>query len=178
MKNVLIISSSLRKNSNSEMLAKAFAEGAEKAGNNVETISLRDKNIGFCIGCLSCQNTLKCVINDDAVSIAEKMKNSDVLVFATPIYYYEMAGQLKVLLDRMNPLYSSDYKFREVYVLSTAAEDEESVPDRAVNGICGWIDCFEKASLAGSLFCGGVTSPAEIKGNKALEKAFEMGERI
>lgn len=67
------------------------------------------KNIRFCKGCLACQKTQHCVINDDAPAIVAKMHDADVIVFATPIYYYEMCGQLKTLLDRANPLYSSDY---------------------------------------------------------------------
>lgn len=90
MKKVLIVSTSLRKNSNSQSLAKEFERGTEDAGNKAEFISLTDKNIGFCRGCLSCQKTQKCIIKDDAVEIAEKVKSADVLVFATPIYYYEM----------------------------------------------------------------------------------------
>ena len=70
------------------------------------------------------------------------MLHADVIAFATPIYYYEMAGQLKTMLDRANALYSLDYAFRDIYVLSTAAEDEEHVPERAVAGVTGWIDCF------------------------------------
>jgi multimeric flavodoxin WrbA len=79
--------------------------------------------------------TQKCVLKDDAVWIAEKVKNADTLVFTTPICYYEMSGQMKTLLDRMNPLYPSDYKFRKVYMLSAATEDEEYVPEKAVSGL-------------------------------------------
>ena len=73
-KNVLILSSSLRKNSNSDALACEFFRGAKEAGHHVEKISLAGKNIRFCIGCLTCQHTQKCVINDDSVEITEKMK--------------------------------------------------------------------------------------------------------
>lgn len=107
------------------------------------------KNIRFCKGCLACQKTQHCVINDDAPAIVAKMHDADVIVFATPIYYYEMCGQLKTLLDRANPLYSSDYHFRDIYMLTSAAEDEEYVPERAVAGLTGWIDCFEKPVLQG-----------------------------
>ena len=69
-KKVLVISTSLRKNSNSETLADAFLAGAKASGNQVEKISLRGKKIAFCQGCLACQNTQKCVIEDDAVAIA------------------------------------------------------------------------------------------------------------
>ena len=113
-KKVLIISSSLRKNANSEQLAVSFADGAKAAGHEVELISLRDKEIRFCIGCFACQKTQRCIMHDDADAIREKMLHADVLIFATPIYYYEMSGALKTMLDRANPLFSSDYRFREV----------------------------------------------------------------
>lgn len=116
-KKVLVITSSLRANSNSDALADSFADGAKSSGNTVEVISLKDKSISFCRGCMACQKTQKCVIRDDAIEIAEKIKNSDVAVFATPVYYYELAGQLKTLLDRCNPIFSSNYAFRDVYLL-------------------------------------------------------------
>ena len=58
---------------------------------------------------------------------------------------------------------------------TAAAEDEPHVPERAVNGITGWIDCYGKASLAGSVFAGGVTDAGSIDGHAALQKAYEMG---
>ena len=105
MSKVLVISTSLRVKSNSDILAEQLIAGARDAGHEVEQISLKGKELKFCIGCLSCQKTQKCVLNDDAVWIAEKVKNADTLVFVTPIYYYEMSGQMKTLLDRLNPLY-------------------------------------------------------------------------
>ncbi len=149
---MLVISTSLRHGSNSEALANEFVRGAREAGHDVEMISLRGKEIRFCQGCLACQKTQKCVIADDAPTIVDRMRGADVIAFASPVYYYEMAGQMKTLLDRANPLYSSDYRFREIYMLTSAAEDGAFVPERAVAGLTGWIDCFEKARLAGSVF--------------------------
>ena len=110
--------------------------------------------------------------------IVEKMLEADVLVFATPIYYYEMSGQMKTLLDRANPLFPLDYNFREVYLIASAAEDEDTVPQRALSGLEGWVECFPKAKLAGSVFGGGATLAGEIAGSPALEKAYEMGKAI
>lgn len=110
-KKVLVISTSLRHNSNSETLAGEFAKGAKEAGHEVKEITLRDKNIGFCKGCLACLKLGHCVIQDDAVEIAKQMHDAQVIVFATPIYYYEMSGQMKTMLDRANPLYGTDYAF-------------------------------------------------------------------
>ena len=176
MSKVLVITTSLRTKSNSDILTEKLIAGAKDVGHDVEHISLKGKEINFCIGCLACQNTQRCVLKDDAVWIAEKVKSADILVFATPIYYYEMSGQMKTLLDRMNPLYPSDYKFRKVYILAVAAEDEDYVPEKAVIGLQGWVDCFEKAELAGSLFCGGISDPDEAAGKKEkLEEAYHFG---
>ena len=174
-KNVLVISTSPRKNSNSESLATAFAKGALEAGNTVEQISLRGKDIKFCIGCLTCVKTLRCVISDDTEEIRQKMLKADVIAFATPIYYYEMSGQMKTLLDRSNPLYKSDYAFRDIYLLSSAADDGPEVPERAITGLGGWIECFEKARFAGSVFMGGVDAPGEKPEHPSLEDAYRMG---
>ena len=174
-KKIVVISTSLRANSNSEALAKEFVKGAEAAGHEVEYISLKGKNIAFCIGCLACQSKGQCIFNDDALPISEAVLNADVVVWATPIYYYEMAGQMKVLIDRMNSMYPKDYKFREVYFLSTAADDGSYTPERALAGLTGWIDCFEKAKLAGSLFCGGVNAAGEISNSNKLQEAYDLG---
>ncbi len=179
MSKVVVITTSLRAKSNSDILAARLAEGAKDAEHSVECISLKGKEIKYCIGCLSCQKTQKCVIKDDVAEIAEKIKNAETVVFATPIYYYEMSGQMKTLLDRLNPLYPTDYKFRNIYMLSTAAESEDFVPEKAVSGLQGWIDCFEKATLAGALFCGDVTAAGEASGKeKALEEAYEFGRNL
>ena len=178
MKKVIVISTSLRAGSNSDMLADKFIEGAQAAGNEVEKITLSGKSIGFCKGCLACQKLGKCVIDDDANAIMQKVLEADVVCWATPIYYYEMSGQMKVLIDRMNAMYSLDYKFRDVYMLTTAAEDEPEVPKRAEAGLTGWIDCYPKSRLAGTLFCGGVDAPRTIRGNAKLQEAYQLGKNI
>lgn len=174
-KKVVVISTSIRANSNSEVLAKSFADGASYAGNKVEFITLKDKQIDFCKGCLVCQQTGNCVIKDDVTKIMDKVIEADIVVWATPIYYYEMSGQMKVLIDRLNPMFSKDYKFRDVYFLATAAEDEEHVYEKALSGLNGWIDCFDKAELKGYVFCGGVTMGGEISENVKLKEAYDMG---
>ena len=176
MSKVLVISTSLRARSNSDILAQRLIAGALDAGHEVEYVSLKGRRIQFCVGCMACQKTQKCALKDDANAIAEKALDADTLVFVTPIYYYGMSGQMKTLLDRLNPLYPSDYRFRNVYMLSVAAEEESHVPDRAVNGLQGWIECFEKASFGGSLFCGGLNDPgAAEESEEAQRKAYDFG---
>ena len=177
-KHVLIINSSPRKGGNSETLAAFFAKGAEEAGHKVETVYLREKNYGFCKGCLACLKAGHCVIDDDAVEIAARMHDADVLVFATPVYYYSVSGQLKTMLDRANPLFDSDYAFTKAYLLATAAEDGGETVDGTVKTVQGWVDCFERCELAGTVFAGGVNGVGDIVGHPALEEAYQMGKEV
>lgn len=177
-KKVLIISSSPRKGGNSEALAAAFAKGAQEAGNAVETVFLREKQLGFCRGCLACLKLGHCVIADDAVDIAAKMHDADVLVFATPVYYYSVSGQLKTMLDRANPLFDTDYAFTKAYLLATAAEDEPQTVSGTVTAVQGWVDCFDRCELAGTVFAGGVNEVGDIDGHPALQEAYELGNNI
>ena len=177
-KKVLIISSSPRKGGNSETLAAAFAKGAQEAGHQVETVFLREKQVGFCKGCLACLNLGHCVIQDDAVEIAAKMHDADVLAFATPVYYYCVSGQLKTMLDRANPLFGTDYAFTKAYLLATAAEAEPEAVEGTEKAIQGWVDCFDRCELAATVFAGGVNGVGEIAGHIALEQAYQMGKDV
>lgn len=179
MKSVLIISTSLRGGSNSEILAKEAARGAQEAGHRVEFVSLKGKKLQFCIGCMACQKTGKCVQKDDVPEIMEKLRRADAVIFATPIYYYEMSGQMKTLLDRMNPLYESDYAFREVSMIATAADGGEQTFEKAYNGLRGWVDCFPRAKLCG-LVCGEEIAEAKDASNHAdvMEKAYRLGKEV
>ena len=178
-KKVLIISTSLRGGSNSDILARECEKGAKEAGHEVEYISLKGKEIKYCIGCLACQTKGVCVLKDDVAYIMEKVKDAEVIVYATPIYYYEMAGQMKTLLDRLNPLYSSDYAFRDIYMIATAAEDEDSAFEKAYSGLKGWVDCFGKAKLKGLVTGGGIAGPNDAGNHKdTMQKAYELGKDL
>jgi len=179
MKKVLIISSSLRGGSNSEILAHEAEKGARDSGNEVEFVNLKGKDIKFCIGCLSCQKTQKCVLKDDMADLIEKVKAADVLIFATPIYYYEMSGQLKTFLDRCNPLYSQENKFSDVYLITSAYDQSEQAANRAINGLQGWIECFEQSHFAGALVGGGIDEPkAALNHENLLRKAYDLGKNV
>lgn len=178
-KKVLVISTSLRGGSNSEILAKECERGAREAGHDVEFVSLKGKKIDFCIGCLSCQRTGSCVLKDDVADMINKVKEAEVIVFATPIYYYEMSGQMKTLLDRLNPLFPTDYKFREVYMIATAADDGKATFEKAYNGLHGWVDCFEKVALKGLIAGGGIDEMKDAANHPdMMEKAYTLGKNL
>lgn len=178
-KKILIVSSSLRAGSNSERLAQYLEEGASTAGNKVTLLYLKGKLINFCAGCMGCQNTGTCVIRDDMDAMIEQVKEADVIVFATPVYYYSVCGQLKTFLDRCNPLYNADYKFREVYLVTASAEEGEAVYQTTEACIRGWVDCFPKAAFRQTLSCGGLLNPNELKLDSVLLlQAYELGKTL
>lgn len=179
MKNVLIISTSLRGNSNSEILAHETERGALSVGHNVEFVSLKGKEIKFCRGCLACQKIGHCVIKDDAIEITEKMKNADVIVWATPVYYYEMSGQMKTLIDRANSLYSTGRRFQEVYIIATSMDFSKGVIQSILNGVNGWMACFKGVKLEGYIEAGGVDNAGDALHRKdLLTAAYDMGRKI
>ena len=180
MKKITVISTSLRKNSNSELLANEFVKGAKANGNEVNIINLKNLKMNYCIGCLSCQKTHKCVIKDDITKeLLNDISNSNILVFVTPVYYYAVSGQLKTFIDRMNPIYNVKYKFSEVYVISTAAEDEKRTFKGISEDIKGFVDCYQGVKVKSKLYVGGLEKGGDVKNKKeALEKAYEMGIKI
>lgn len=175
MKKIVIITSSPRKNGNSETLARKFEEGARAAGSTTEFIAVRDLNLKFCTGCVACQKIGKCLLNDGMNEIYETVRTADVLVFATPVYYYSVCGQLKTFLDRLNPLFPKDNKFKEVYLIATAAENEDYTFDGAIKDIQGWIDCFEGVTLKGVIKAGGVDAFGEVNSTDYIEKVYKAG---
>lgn len=99
MKFIGILGSS-RKGGNTEVLLDVALEEAKENGILVDKILLRDKTIGPCDGCMGCVKTGKCVIEDDAQEIYNKMLVSDGIIWATPVYFWSMTGQTKTLMDR------------------------------------------------------------------------------
>lgn len=178
MKNIVIVTSSPRNGGNSETLAKKFAEGAKYSGNHVDFIAVRDLNLQFCRGCMACHKIGRCVIADGMNDLYPVFQNADVVVFASPVYYYAVSGQLKTFIDRLNPLYVKDNKFKEVYLISTAAENDKSAMEGSVKDIQGWADCFDGVSIKGVLYGIGLEGAADVLGSEFLDKAYEMGKNV
>lgn len=99
-KHILILSGSPRKNGNSDLLCESFRKGALEAGHQVEKIRVAEKNIGFCRGCYACKDTGICAVRDDMAGVLQKIIDADVLVLASPVYFYSIDAQLKAVIDR------------------------------------------------------------------------------
>ncbi len=177
-KKVTVISTSLRKGSFSEELARSFAKGAEEAGNDVSFVTLKDKTIGFCTGCNACQKKGRCVIKDDAPAIVETIRTSDVVVWATPVYYYSCSGQMKTLIDRANSIYASEFSIKDVYLIVTCADENEDAIEGTLKVVQGWVDCLEGTRIAGTMTAGGLPISESLEGKGYIEKAYGMGSKV
>lgn len=177
-KKIVVICSSPRKGGNSEILADMFIKGALEAGHLVEKVRLADYQIGYCKACYYCREHLACCQKDDVNPLMEKLLAADVVVFATPVYFFEMSGQLKVFLDRTMPVYFSEYHFHDVYLLATSLEEAKTSMDGAIKGVQGWIDCFEGSRLAGIVYGTGAGLPGTVKETEAVREAYELGSKI
>src|SRR5699024_4055295 len=102
--------------------------GAAEAGNHVEKIRVSEKNIGFCRACYACRGTGVCAIRDDMAEVLQKMIDADVLVLASPVYFYSIDAQLKALIDRTVARWL-EVKNKEFYYIVTAADSEKEAAE-------------------------------------------------
>lgn len=178
MKNVLIISASPRKNGNSDILCDRFAQGAAEKGHKVEKVFLASKNIGYCRGCGVCNSTHKCVQKDDMAEILDKIVIADVIVLATPVYFYTMDGQMKTFIDRTVPRYT-EITDKDFYFIMTAADTEKENLNRTLEAFRGFTeDCLTGAKEAGIIYGVGAWMAGKIKNTPAYDEAYEMGKNI
>jgi len=172
--NVLIISSSPRKNGNSEILANSFKEGALYSKNNVELVNLRDLKINYCFGCNACSTLGECIQKDDVNELMKKLLKCDVLVLATPTYFYNMSGQLKVMIDRMTACYTKIKA--DIYIIVSGWDNDSGNLEKVVNSIRGFTkDCLENCPEKGVIKVGGFVETGDISNTRFVKQAFEFG---
>lgn len=177
-KKVLVLSASPRKGGNSEMLCDQFILGVKEAGNQVEKIFLGNKRISYCIACEFCiKNHGTCVYNDDMTEILEKMITADVIVMATPVYYYSMNGQMKTLIDRTVARHK-ELNNKEFYYILTAADNRNEEMKTTLDGFRGFTRCLSEAKEKGVIYGTGAWAKGDIEGSKAMKEAYEMGKNV
>lgn len=175
MKNVLIISSSPRKGGNSDTLCHEFERGAKAAGQHVDYVNLADKDLNYCLACYACRNNQRCFQNDGFNEILELALKADVILFATPVYFYSMSGQLKVFFDRLVADYTAIRS--DIYIFITAWDPNKDHLLSTLEAIRGQTrDCFEQCPEKGVLLASDVTEFGEIKKHpEYLKQAYEFG---
>ena len=177
-KKVLILSGSPRKGGNSDILCDEFLRGAEEAGNQVEKLRVAAMKIHPCSACYFCRDHGgECVHKDDMQQVLQKMIDADVIVLASPVYFYSIDAQLKAVIDRTLARWL-EVKNKEFYYIVTMADEELSSADTTLACFRGYADCVQGAVEKGVLIGNGVYQPGTVKTTKAMAKAYAMGKNV
>lgn len=175
-KKVLVLSGSPRKGGNSDTLCDALIKGAVEAGHEVEKIRVASKKVAPCLGCYACKSG-KCCQNDDMPEILQKMIDCDVMVLASPVYFYSINAQLKAVIDRSVARWT-EVKNKEFYYIATCADTEKESLETTIACFRGYADCVEGAVEKGVIYGTGIYHAGEIKDTKHMQDAYEMGKAI
>lgn len=177
-KRVLILSGSPRKGGNSDLLCDEFLRGAQESGNQAEKVFLRSKKVAPCNACYYCKSSGgKCAISDDMTEILNKMQAADVIVMASPVYFYSIDSQMKAVIDRSVARWTN-IPNKEFYYIMTAAEDSDTVMDCTLECFRGFAACLDGAQEKGVIYGKGVYEAGAIKGLPAMQEAYEMGKQV
>ena len=175
--NVLAISASPRKGGNSDVLCDQFLKGAKEGGHDVSKIRLAEKNISPCIACYGCMDTGVCVKKDDMAEIQQAMVNADVIVLATPVYFYCMNAQMKIMIDRCLARYRAMVG-KKIYFIATAADPQHSALDETLAGLRGFLRCLPDAQECGIIYGTGTWDKGDVYKHPALKQAYQMGKEV
>lgn len=178
MKNVLILEGSPRPNGNSCILSEEFACGAAESGCSVEKVLVAQKKIAGCLGCDYCQrNNGVCVHKDDMQEIREKMMAADVIVLASPIYFYSMTGQMKTMIDRTYAFFAG-LEGKKFYFIITCAAPDVSFTETMQAALRGFTCCVPNAVEGGVVLGIGASAAGDICSSAAMEQAYRMGRSV
>lgn len=179
MKHIVVIVGSPRKGGNTDLLADALIAGALAVGNTVDKISVAEEHIAGCLGCNACRRDGKnhCVQRDDMDDVYARMAKADVLVFATPVYFYGVSSQLKCLIDRLHNPIRNTFQVKKLALLSVCADTLPTVFDSIKTMYALTLSYFSLED--GGMVCvHGVEARGAIGGNPALKKAEELGRSL
>ena len=177
MKNVLIISSSPRKNGNTNTLCEQFKKGAEAKGHHVDLVRIMEKKVNFCLACDACmKNGGKCVQKDDMAAILDLYNKADVLVLATPVYFYGISAQMKTFIDRTYPIWQHLGK-KEVYYIISAGLGKDII-ERSLGDLDGFVEHLEEYKIAGRLYATDVMDAGLVENKAVYKEAYNMGYAI
>ena len=177
-KKILILSASPRKGGNSDLLCDQFAKGAEEAGHQVEKIRVQEKKISPCLACYGCRGTGACVQKDDMEQFRRQILDGDMLVFVTPLYYYGMSAQLKILVDRFCAINSSITRKHMKSALLCAAWNADSWTFEALEAhyrtLVRYLDLDDQGTVLGR----GCGTLSMTKRSRYPKLAYELGRRL
>lgn len=173
---IVILKGSPRKNGNSNWLVEQFTQGATEAGHEVFAFDCTKHKVGGCLACGACGMNGPCVQKDDFGQIREQLVEADVILFATPIYYFGVSGQLKNVIDRFYSIHDR-MGHKKALLFATMGNPNAQVAEPAVTmyekmvRYLGWEDC-------GQLIVSGVWALGDIKQTVYGQKAYDLGRQL
>ena len=175
MSRIVVLVGSMRKGGNTDLLAQAFAEGAGK-DNTVEIVSVADYKVNPCIGCNSCftREGNQCFQKDDMAEIYKKLKVADIMVIASPVYFYGISAELKAIVDRLHTPMRNGFQVKKLALLLVGAATLPELFD-AIKLQYQLVLNFFHLEDAGMVLVRGVKDIGDIKSTKALEEAYKLG---
>lgn len=181
--NILAICGSMRKNGNTSILTDEFIRGAREAGHNAEKISLGELTFGDCLGCRAChKNGGVCVQKDSMAEILERMKSADVIVLASPMYYFTWTGLMKRFLDRTYPLLPV-LQNKDFYLITLGGVPDKKFMANILSDFSMYVGCFKEFNQVGCRAAGHVIGtsalmPGAIRESQAMQEAYELGRNL
>ena len=176
--NILILSGSPRKNGNTDLLVEAFSKGASEK-HHVEVVSVHDYTVYPCMGCNACFTSEgnACVQKDDMSVIYSKLANADMLVIASPVYFYGLSAQLKAVIDRCHNPIRDTFHIRKAALLLVGAA---SLPELFDSILTQYQLCLNFVHIedAGHVLVRGAKEKGGVRGTKALEEAEALGRAV
>ena len=175
MSNIIVLSGSPRKGGNTDLLVDAFVKGAEK-NNNVEVVSVADYKVNPCIGCNSCFDRAghECFQQDDMQVVYDKLKCADVIVVASPVYFYGVSAQLKAIIDRLHTPMRNDFKAKKLALILVGAAVLPELFD-SIKIQYQLVLNFFKLEDAGMVLVRGAKDKGDVRNTDGLEEAYRLG---
>ena len=174
---VLIVGSSPRKEGNSDVLCDRFARGASESGHEVEKIMLRDKKISPCNACYACMETHTYAIKDNMADIFPKPQNAEVILLASPVYFYSVSAQMKALIDRCLVDHKS-LAGKQFYFIITAADPQREAAEGTLAAFRGFIRCFPDVQEKGIIYGMGTWEKEDVYRHPSYEQSYKMGKKV
>lgn len=175
MSRIVVLIGSMRKGGNTDLLAQSFAEGASK-NNIVELVSVADYKISPCVGCNSCftREGNQCFKNDDMSAIYNKLRNADIVVVASPVYFYGISAPLKAIIDRLHTPMRNEFHIKKLALLLVGAATLPELFD-SIKLQYQLILNFFHLEDGGMVLVRGVKDKGDITKTKALKEAYTLG---
>lgn len=191
MKNILVVVGSGRKRGNTDLLAEAFIRGAEEAGHHVKKVFLGEKLVNGCLGCNACRYGKPCIQKDDFSEMIPDIKSCDLLVFASPLYFWTISARLMSFIERFYCIAEEDlnppvgryekYPVKDCALLMTAADNLFWTFEQAVAyyrfTLIRYIG-FRDIGMVLAGGCGGVSSKRGIEHTPYLNEAYQFGKSV